>query len=530
MFTREEFENYWQSWSLIEEANYSHTKDSQGTSKRVYLKKGYTHFDHRFWFPERKEEIKRILKNGLRVAGTKGSTRWWSFAPFLKILLKTPRFKDQGSDEGYDLETKIRPISFASHIDSLIFGFYSFALTKVYEKYLTAHGFGDCVLAYRSDLNGKCNIQFSKEVFDEVKRRQNCTAIALDIKGYFDHIDHIILKEKWAKVLGEKLPDDQYKIYKALTQYSYVSKSSILKKYGIIYKKLKKSPQTLLELIPGSKDYEKFDRLRQDKLIVTNNKVNKTTKRMAGIPQGTGMSALLSNIYLIDFDQDLYQKSIEEGFLYRRYCDDIIVVCDSDKALELQKFIIQKIQTECLLTIQDKKVELTEFAKNSAGNVRAFNKKKMIEAGIQWPTEDQERYFYKSLQYLGFEFNGQDIFIRSSSLSRYYRKMKGRIVKTVIMAYNPDSKSDRIWKEQLFHRYTHLGKRNFLKYAYNASKAEYTNSAGEIKEGMDSPAIRKQLRRHFDILMRTLATKNNQRYLAKKLKGKPVDKKLIYKL
>ena len=49
-------------------------------------------------------------------------------------------------------------------------------------------------------------------------------------------------------------------------------------------------------------------------------------------------------------------------------------------------------------------------------------------------------------------------------------------------------------------------------YAYNASKAQYSNSRGELKDGMDSKAIKKQLSRYFDFLIGTLQAKNIQRY------------------
>ena len=271
MFTKEEFEVYWDDWFKQEESNYIIKKNKLGVEVKKYLKKGYTHFDLRFWFPDRKYELKEILEKGLRFYHKKHKREeWWAFSPFLKILLKTPRYKYHQAEGLYDLETKIRPICFASHIDGLIFGFYSYALTKKYESYIAKGGFSECPLAYRSNLNGKCNIQFSKEVFNEIQKRGNCSAIALDIKGYFDHIDHIILKEKWSKINGGPLPDDQYKLYKALTQYSYVSKNSILKKYNIILNKLYPQPSTLLNLVPGTKDFEKFNRLRDDKLIVTN--------------------------------------------------------------------------------------------------------------------------------------------------------------------------------------------------------------------------------------------------------------------
>ncbi len=523
-YWQQHFEEYWDKWSSQEESNYKLSNSGSGKQVRKYLKKGYTHFDLRFWFPERKGELKAILKGGLKVIHKKHKKEeWWAFDPFLKILLKTPRYKYQ-IEGNYDLETKIRPICFASHIDGLIFGFYAHALTRVYETYIARAGFENCVLAYRSNLGGKCNIQFSKEVFNEIKGE--CTAIALDIKGYFDHIDHNILLEKWSKILGEKLPEDQFKLYKALTRYSYVSKNSILKKYKIDLKKLEKPPETLLDFVPGNKDYQKFQQLRDDKLIVTNNKKDKNG-RMIGIPQGSGMSALLSNVYLIDFDNDLNDKAEKEGFFYRRYCDDILIVCDSSQAQALQKFTIDKISKEYFLEIQDKKVELTEFRNNSKGVLRAFNKKKLLKDGIVSTNSTNEQFYYKNLQYLGFEFNGKDIFIRSSSLSRYFRKMKGRIVKTVMMAYSKNGKDDKIWKEQMFNRYTHLGKRNFLTYAYNASKEKYRNSNNEEKDGMNSPAIRKQVSRHVTILQNALTQKNNQRFEYKVFKKKVKTKKAV---
>ena len=529
MLPDQEFERYWKEWSEKEEANYILAKNKQGKEVPKYLKKGYTHFDLRFWFPLRKEELKKLLKNNLRINNSfHKREEWWAFSPFLKILMKTPRYKYQVDEDDFDLETKIRPICFASHFDSLIFSFYAYCLTRKYESYIEEKGFSDCVLAYRSNLGGKCNIQFSKEVFDEVRKRQECTAIALDIKGYFDTIVHKTLKEKWATVLNlPEIPADQYKIFKALTEYSYVNKGSILRKYGIVLKKMHQPPKSLLELVPEVKDFEKFQRLRNDKLIVTNPAKNKRGEAI-GIPQGSGMSALLSNIYLIDFDQELSKKAKKEGFLYRRYCDDILIVCDSDKAEALQKFTIDLISSyPYSLEIQQKKVEMTEFKMNSAGKIRAFDKKKLLRNKTLKLTSKNEKLFYKSLQYLGFEFNGQDVFIRASSLSRYFRKMKAKIVKTVAMAYNKKNRSSTIWKHQLLEKYSHLGKRNFIKYAFDASKKEYKNSKGHVKDGFDSPAIRKQVARHFSILMRTLGVKNLDRFYWKLEKKEVVNPKKI---
>lgn len=516
----------WKSWSAQEETNYKIVKNKKGQEVKKYLSKGYLHFDNRFWFPERKEELKEIIQNNLSVYNKRLKRKeHLAFSPFIKILIKTPRFKDQTGEGDYELETKIRPICFASHIDGLIYGYYSYALNIRYEAYIKEKKFDDCVIAYRSDIH-KCNIQFSKEVFDYVKEKGECTSIALDIKGYFDHIDHKILKEKWSKVLGKNLPEDQYRIFNSLTQYSYVSKNSILKKYKINLKKLQKlnkQPKNLLEVMPEGKDFEKFNQLRNDKLIVKNYKPKR--ERQIGIPQGSPLSAVLSNIYLIDYDAIMFEKSRSENFLYRRYCDDILIVCNTSQAEALKEFAIELIKEKYLLTIQNQKVEVTEFKKNSSGLIRAFNLKKMQEQGISETNKSNESKYYKSLQYLGFEFNGNEIFVRSSSLSKYFRKMKSRIVKTVSMAYGSKERSDKIFKEKLFHRYTHLGKRNFLHYVYNASKKEYPNSKGEIKEGMNSPAIKKQVRRHFSVLINSLKSKNIQRVQWKQRKGKETNLK-----
>lgn len=486
--------------------------------------KKYPHFDAYFNFTKEKERLHKIVRDttGRAVAAH-------PFLPLVKILIKTPRYRYQEEDSSFSLETKIRPISFASHFDGYIYGFYSFGLNEIYQRYIKAHGFYKSVLAYRTDLNGKCNIQFAKEVFDEIKLRGECTAIAIDIKGYFDSIDHDILKEMWCKVLGiSSLPIDQYKIYRSLTNYSYVNKSSLLKHFDInleIKRRKKEYWQTLLDLIPdelaGSSFREKFDLIRKAKLIVTNkpkkDKDGIITRK--GIPQGSPLSALLSNIYLIDFDDYLCKYGLKEGFEYRRYCDDIMIICPSEKANGIMEVLTREITDKYKLTIQSKKTEVIDFALNEKGIIRAY--KREFDATSQtFILTESTQANYKNLQYLGFEFNGQNIYIRPGSLSRYFRKMKGRIVRSVMMAYSSNSKSNIINKQQIFHRYSHLGKRNFLSYAYNASKKNYTNSKKEVKEGLDSPSIRRQLAAHFRIINQEIVKTSSQR--AKQLGRKKV--------
>ena len=494
--------------------------------------KTYPHFDPFFDFKKHKSQIKKLVSD---TSGNRVSKH--SFLPFVKIIIKTPRFRYQETDENRDLnltakereeyyeaDTKKRPISFASHFDTYLYGFYSFALNEKYQDYVKDRGFGDCVLAYRTNQNGKSNIQFAKETFDEIDKMFSngpCTAIALDIKGYFDSINHDILKEKWIKVLKEtkvidqnELPIDQYKVFRSLTNYSYTNKNSILKHFNINLRQKKRRAeywQTLLDLIPdelAGKDFkDKFDLLRKRKLIVKNKP--KKDGSLAGIPQGSSMSATLANLYLIDFDQYLNNLATKKGFIYRRYCDDLLIICPSEQANDLESLVEDKIKNDYSLEIQTKKTDKIEFKENSKGLIRGFNRKRIEKESVTVTAENEEKYF-KSLQYLGFEFNGQTITIRASSLSRYFRKMKGRITKTVMMARGKNSKSDIIFRKQLYHRYTHLGKKNFLNYAYKSSKKTYKNSERVIKEGMDSKAIRRQLKAHFAILRKELQLTDDQ--------------------
>lgn len=477
--------------------------------------KTYPHFDPYFDFPSEKEKLQNLVKDksGKSIAEH-------SFLPLVKILIKTPRYRYQEDQKSYNIETKIRPISFASHFDNYIYGFYSFAINEIYQKYIKRKGFDNCVLAYRSDLDGKCNIQFAKDVFDDIRKQESCTAIALDITGYFDNIDHSILKQKWCKVLDvDSLPIDQYKIYKTLTKYSYANKNSILKHFSVDLAKLKKQKfywQSLLDLIPddivGKSFREKFNLLRKNKLIVTNKpkKEKDGSINFKGIPQGSAMSSLLSNIYLIDFDEFLNNLGRKYGFSYRRYCDDLIVVCPIEKTNELKLIIVNKIHDKYKLTIQNKKTEVIDFSVNKQGKIRSF-KRQFNEKTNQFISLEKNEINYKNLQYLGFEFNGQNVYIRPGSLSRYFRKMKGRIVKSVMMAYSKNSKSNVINKQQIYHRYSHLGRRNFLQYAYNASKKYYKNSEGKVRDGFDSPSIKRQLSAHFSIIEQEIKKTSEQR-------------------
>ncbi|HEX8015252.1 MAG TPA: reverse transcriptase domain-containing protein, partial [Flavobacterium sp.] len=57
-----------------------------------------------------------------------------------------------------------------------------------------------------------------------------------------------------------------------------------------------------------------------------------------GIPQGLPISAVLANLYLFDFDLDIVNRWVKpHNVYYRRYSDDIFIVCDKNLCDEIER-------------------------------------------------------------------------------------------------------------------------------------------------------------------------------------------------
>lgn len=464
------------------------------TGKPKYIKKGYLHFDHRYWLPGKVESLRKRLSDSGKVAET-------PFYPFVRWVMKTPRYKKNtkqkpnkaGVVKDRVLDLKERPIAFASHRDSLIYSFYAHGLTEEYERYIKEVRFDPCVLAYRSDIR-LSNIDFAKEVFDEIGSRGPCTAIALDVTGFFDNLDHATLKANWKRVIRvDELPKDQYKIFRSLTKYSYVNRGTVLNALKLELRGRKgrvNRPQRLC----GD---DRLQELRALNVIVTHKE--EKDGRPIGIPQGSPLSAILSNIYMIDYDQKMFELSKKRGFLYRRYCDDIMIVCNTEVAAELKQLAMDQIRA-LFLDINDSKAEVVSYdpvyRKNDVTELRGFDTRKLAAGIVQ----------YRNLQYLGFEFDGVRTYIRSASMARYYRRMMARVGEVAKASVGNKSKGKRPWTKKLYERYTVHGSRNFPAYAFNALAAEYELSR-RPRKGMDSPEIRKQMAKHVKHMQKALDEK-----------------------
>ena len=405
----------------------------------VWLRRrGYVHFDRHI----SKAKIMERVQDPLYV-------RRHGFMPFVGYDVEEPRYKAAERQ----VQLKRRPIRFAAHLDSHIFAYYAALLTPLYEAELADADLVKQVVAYRTHPEPKCNIHFANEAFEWVKQQKLVVAFAIDIEGFFDSIAHSLLKERWQAVLGETaLPEDHYKVFRAITKYAWVSLEDLKKSLGFGRRRLENSRKPFCT----PKDFRKL--IAKEKKI----RVNGDTK---GIPQGSPISALLSNIAMLEFDEALDSYVGERLGLYRRYSDDILVVIPTDEAGDFEDYVDQLLKrTTRTLTINRNKTVVSTFS-----------------------VEDGSLTCDVPLSYLGFDFDGIRKTVRPKTLARFHRRMiQGiRSAKRAARKAKKSEGDSRIRKRELYERYSHLGKRNFVSYAYRAAKI------------MEAPEIRRQVRKHW---------------------------------
>lgn len=405
-----------------------------------YKKRHYIHFDQPI-----------SLKNACSIAKNPDVVATHSFYPLINYVVESKKIRKDKLTDKIHIKRKERPIAYAAHVDSHIYAFYAKLLSEKYERKLANLGLADCILAFRP--LGKSNIHFALDAFNKIKEIGPCSAVALDLSKFFDTLDHQILKEKWADLIDSpKLPPDHFNIFKSIAKFSTVEKEKLYEKFGISLNNPKNGRHRVCE--PS----EFRTLVRKENLIITNNNT-------FGIPQGSPLSALLSNIYMIDFDKKMKTYVDIHGGCYYRYCDDMLFIVPTPLRDKIAGFARQEIE-KLKVKINPDKTELRTFS--------SLNNKLIAD---------------RPLQYLGFIFDGDDIYLRSSSLARYSEKMKRgvRLAKLTMQRFNKIRVNKGIpekplFMRRLYSRYTHLGRRNFLTYGYKAAHI------------MDSQTIKNQLK------------------------------------
>lgn len=472
------------------------------------------------------------------------------FLPFIHKSLTVRKFrkvyceKDGKLDPNYILEGKAlrkadkkgRELFYASHLDALIFSYCAHILSDAYEKKIKEpiYDLSEVVNAYRSipvnpfiiDGPNKCNIDFANDAFEFIRsyEEEEFVVIAFDISSFFDNLNHRLLRERWAQVWGNvdgfksgELPSDHFNVFKNITRFSYIDIVDIFEEFKdrIITRKtrkdgsfgpVKEKPVKKIKYLRNQnalafcnlKDFLKVKGKLLQPSKTKKLKDGRVVPRNFGIPQGSPISSVLANIYLLNFDKAI-NEFVRSNGLYRRYSDDIIVVCPKSMKSDLEDLVYSEIKKVCL-EIQPKKTQVFHFKRDESNQLKCGQE---FENGINWN---------KNLVYLGFEFDGQYSFLKSASLSGYYRKMKKNVKRAKHFASKRYSKTKgELFKRRIFKKFSYKGAKRFRKWVWNDKiskfeKSDYYNYgnfltyAKKAAENMNNNKIRGQIKRHWNIL------------------------------
>ncbi len=345
-----------------------------------YDRKPYLHFD----LPLSERKATEYVSDPERIARH-------PFYPFISYTLTTPRIRKSppGGSKPFANEPKERLIAYPAHKDGYIFAYYKTKLEIPYEAWLKSKGLDNTVTAFRR--TGANNITLAKKAFGFIADNPGCQIVVTDVESFFDNINHQQLKEIWARFQdSDSLPKDHYAVYKAITRYSVVERHKIYNLFGIrMFSGRNRDDQPLRLCTP--------QQLR-DKVLARNLvKSNPGLPQGVGIPQGSQLSPLLSNMYMADLDVAMHGFVNPIGGAYWRYCDDILLV------------IPDKYRSDELMGNLDSELECLSLK-------RSIPKTQIIDHA--------ELFAGRQLQYLGFMFNGVEAVIRPSSIHRYHRKVK----------------------------------------------------------------------------------------------------------
>lgn len=329
------------------------------------------------------------------------------FLPFLKFIKNDVRYQKNETGIAHR-SIKPRPIMYASHLDAHIYGFYSYIWSQAYEEFIAANGSAESIIAYRKiaddGTRNKGNIQFAREVFQYIQQYGDCVAIVADISKFFDTLKHKTLKERLCVVLGvDELNANQYKVFRSLSAFRFVLKDKV---WNSAYARF--VPRVLREMRKGKS--------LPQAVFESGKKLIRANKTQIGIPQGSPASGLLANIYLSAFDSVICNTF--SNALYRRYSDDIVLVCPvdiADIALSTLKSEIEKYA----LDINAKKAFIVKFERQADGGVLCTD----VRDGDKNPV--RRRY----IDYLGFQFDGHTVLLRNKTLQRSYKKVDKKIRK-----------------------------------------------------------------------------------------------------
>ena len=413
--------------------------DFQEWENRVsILNRKYNHFD--LWVSYNK--VKKYIQdpNNIKSHG---------FYPLIHFEMPKPKWVRSYRKASINFDKK-RHIFYAAHIDSWIYRYYAYKFNESYNQYLESKHLNEVAVAYRNNLKQN-NINFANKAFSFIRNLQQenkeLYVIIGDFTDFFDNLDHEYLKNNLKIVLDKKrLDDDEFAVFKNVTRASYVELVDIIKWHKL--KDNKKSRRLVNKKNFNQGRILNVNYLGKNKVEIHTDKVDK------GVAQGTPISAVLSNIYMIKFDEKLSTLAKDNAGFYQRYSDDFILIfscssCSIDVVLSELKSCVNSVHG---LTFKDEKRQIFKVSGYKIENI----------TNEYSDESNSENHTSCLINYLGFSFDVHSVSVRGKNLSRYFSKMAisaHAIARQKNRTIHPiDSKNKKIIPlYNVFNRFTYKG-------------------------------------------------------------------------
>ena len=419
-----------------------------GKMVKEYLKyKKYPHFDKRMSV----NKARKLLKN-------ENVIKEHGFFPFIHYTIESKKLEKVDNKIYAKKEPKKREIYYCSHFDRYIYQHYAHFIGLKYNDYMVKNEIDECSGAYRIE-RGKCNIDFAYDMLELIKKKEDVIVIVGDFTAFFDNLNHINLKRRLEKVLNEKLDDKLYKVFKSLTKFKYVNMTDLYDYYTVRNKK--RSEKYYMRKLNVLMSINEFRDFIKSKNSTTNEDYLKNNNNDYGIVQGSPMSGLLANIYMIDFDKSMKKLANNYNGKYLRYSDDFMLVIECSNLSKVNK-IYEKIQE--LIKSAGKielKKEKTNIYQYKNGCLKCVNQ-------LVFNSENTTNI----INFLGFSFDGKNISIKDKTISKFFYKMNKKIKGLI-------NKKNSLTIKQIYDKFSFQGeskkntksnKGNFITYVKRAEK------------------------------------------------------------